>query len=30
MGVPASAVSRVTGVDVAYKDFETGSAQSLP
>ena len=30
MGVPGSAVSRVTGVDVAYKNFNTGAAQSLP
>lgn len=30
MGVPASAVSRVIGVDVAYKNFNTGAAQLLP
>ena len=28
--VPGSAVSRVTGIDVAYKNFNTGAAQSLP
>ena len=30
MGIPASAVSRVTGVDVSYKNFNIGKAQKLP
>ncbi|MBR4159918.1 MAG: hypothetical protein IKT97_07710 [Spirochaetia bacterium] len=30
MGVSKSAVSRVTGVDVHYKNFNAGKAQSLP
>jgi phage tail sheath gpL-like len=30
MGVSPSAVSRVCGVEVAYKNFNTGKAQSLP
>jgi len=30
MGIPASAVSRVTGVDVSFKNFNIGRAQKLP
>jgi phage tail sheath gpL-like len=30
MGVSPSAVSRICGVEVAYKNFNTGKAQSLP
>lgn len=30
MGISASAVSRVTGVDVAFKNFNIGKAQKLP
>jgi len=30
MSVPASAISRITGVDVAYKNFNIGQAQMLP
>jgi len=30
MGVPASAVSRVTGVEVSYKNFNIGASQKLP
>jgi phage tail sheath gpL-like len=30
MGVSPSAVSRVTGIEVTYKNFNAGKAQSLP